>query len=675
MSERKNVDTLFQEKFKNLEVAPPKDSWQQLESKLVGRGKPKARSSKWYKIAGIAAAVATMFVVFEKYEVSITKKNAVVAAQNSVQEPVRDKAKSTIVVAENNSKNKTVDSKSNKTIANTELVNKNQDTVNKKKLNFTSRNLRKKVKSVLVYSKVKSKSEKSSSIQKENAVANSIQAEEKKPSLTQEEIKIAMQKWNGKSGDENQNVAVQEIKNINKDNNAVVEIQKSVARPTDEETRNKLIEIQNRWNNSGDKVANVDNAKTVVKSKAVDIKQKATTNTSEVVLVPIKNGKKETGILKPVQTEKKSIIAAKTEQKKSSETIAVVSNKNEKVAAKEKLDKLIAEKESEKIAATKIIEKKDVSKNDTPKNYVNNAKEVEGTKSLAVLKENVTESKTTLIEKNTTIKPKNDSTKLAAVESNTLEKLLNEKEKKKIAEQKLNRWQITPNIAPIYFSSTLNGSPLDDKFNSNKKEYNNTQGYGLNVNYALNERIRIRTGINIMLMDHTTKDLVYYENPNNSRLANLNPNALGAGIEIENIKNLNPVYNRNSSASYTPSNYNFADLNQKMGYLEFPLEISYKIIKSKFSVDLISGMSALYLRQNDVFLKTATAEIKIGEAQNLTQLHYSGNFGIGFNYNFLKNFDASVEPIYKYQLNTFTNSSENFSPYIFGIYTGLSYKF
>ena len=34
MSERKNLDKLFQDKFKNLEVAPPESAWQNISSKL-----------------------------------------------------------------------------------------------------------------------------------------------------------------------------------------------------------------------------------------------------------------------------------------------------------------------------------------------------------------------------------------------------------------------------------------------------------------------------------------------------------------------------------------------------------------------------------------------------------------------------------------------------------------
>lgn len=72
------------------------------------------------------------------------------------------------------------------------------------------------------------------------------------------------------------------------------------------------------------------------------------------------------------------------------------------------------------------------------------------------------------------LRTKKDSAVVAAVEPNALEELLKEKEKQTVTEAKLNRWQITSNVAPIYFSSASNGSPIDAQFASNEKTYEKT---------------------------------------------------------------------------------------------------------------------------------------------------------------------------------------------------------
>ena len=63
------------------------------------------------------------------------------------------------------------------------------------------------------------------------------------------------------------------------------------------------------------------------------------------------------------------------------------------------------------------------------------------------------------------------------------------------------------------------------------------------------------------------------------------------------------------------------------------------------------------------------------EADNLNNIHFSTNLGIGLKYGFMKSFEFNVEPTFKYLLNTFSSDDGNFKPYVFGIYSGVSYKF
>ncbi len=265
-----------------------------------------------------------------------------------------------------------------------------------------------------------------------------------------------------------------------------------------------------------------------------------------------------------------------------------------------------------------------------------------------------------------------DSTKIAIVEPNMLEELLKEKEAKLNEEPKMNRWQVVTNVAPIYFSSTGNGSPLDNKLASNDKNYAGNFSYGVGVNYAVNKKLKIRTGLNRLAVDYDTKGIVYYENSSvvSGKIANLNPNVPGSLITIESLSNVDSPFNKIAEI-----NKNEGSLNQKMGYIEFPLELSYRLVDKKFGLDFIGGMSTLYLNQNEIYLQSDKINMKIGEANNLNTLHFSTNLGLGFKYNFLKNFNAHLEPVFKYQLNTFTNNVGDFKPYVFGVYSGISYSF
>lgn len=266
---------------------------------------------------------------------------------------------------------------------------------------------------------------------------------------------------------------------------------------------------------------------------------------------------------------------------------------------------------------------------------------------------------------------KTDSTTIAANVPNALEELLKEKEKKIVtSEPKLNKWQVTSSVAPIYFSSTSNGSPLDSEFENNSKEYKTNLGYGLGVQYALNPKFSLRTGVNAVALEYSTNNVVFYQTKNAVSIKHVNNNLPGSLIQIENKNTLQEITDNNTLLRKFDG-----DLNQKSGYIEVPLELSYKIINKKFGLEVIGGLSTLFLNENKVSLVSSGLEMNIGEANNLNAMHFSTNVGLGFKYNLLKSFQVNFEPMFKYQINTFSNDSGNFKPYFFGLYTGMSYRF
>lgn len=269
-----------------------------------------------------------------------------------------------------------------------------------------------------------------------------------------------------------------------------------------------------------------------------------------------------------------------------------------------------------------------------------------------------------------------DSTTIAVVEPNALEELLKEKEGKIVnaKEPKLNRWQLTTNVAPIYFSSTGNdGSALDSKFANNSKTYSTNYSYGIGVNYKVAKKIKLRTGVNSVSFNYDTNDLLFYQSNLTSKIKNLAKNEAGRFIEIQN-KNTPKDGTTIIDPEYEINKFD-GSLNQKLGYLEVPVEISYTVLDKKFKIEILGGLSTLFLNQNDVYLESSGLKMDIGEATNLNDIHFSGNIGLGFKYEFLKNFEAKVEPVFKYQINTYTTDTGDFKPYFIGIYSGISYNF
>ena len=265
-----------------------------------------------------------------------------------------------------------------------------------------------------------------------------------------------------------------------------------------------------------------------------------------------------------------------------------------------------------------------------------------------------------------------DTTKIAVV-TNALEELLKEKEVKKKAEPKLNRWQVATTVAPIYFSSTSGGgSPLDSRFESNEKEFQPSFSYGLGVNYSLNKKWSVRTGLNALALEYKTNNVVFFQTINARQMEHVKSNLQGSMIQIDN-KNSSEAPEL-SASSQVIEKFN-GSLNQKMGYIEVPIEVSYKLMDKKFGIEVITGFSSLFLNENSVSVLSSGETINIGRANNLNDFHFSGNLGVGFRYRFWKAFNANVNPMFKYQMNTFNSDAGNFKPYAFGLYSGISYTF
>src|SRR5690606_14905516 len=93
---------------------------------------------------------------------------------------------------------------------------------------------------------------------------------------------------------------------------------------------------------------------------------------------------------------------------------------------------------------------------------------------------------------------------------------------------------------------------------------------------------------------------------------------------------------------------------QQLGYIEVPVEVNYAVVEKKFGVVLIGGVSSLFLVDNSVLLESESLVTEMGEAKNANDLNFSANVGMGLNYKFSPKVQMHLEPMFKYQLNTFS---------------------
>ena len=381
-------------------------------------------------------------------------------------------------------------------------------------------------------------------------------------------------------------------------------------------------------------------------SNAVPIKESKTTidlkNSSEIATTNDQKPKKDEN--KTTTSQHPKNFFGKTPNQK---TATIYNSKNNSSLEKENSNNETLN--SDNIVADKAIVK-------TPENVLskNNEKVLVNEKSnLATAK---TESKKEIANQDT--------------ETNELEVILKQKEAKKnnIAVVEKNKWEITPNIAAMYANSK--SASIDPQFAENTKSTDNSIGFGIGVHYAISKKIALRTGINKFALGYNTNNVTYSSGLSMTSLANVDYTT-NAMVELRTSASGNSLMTFEKNLQKTST----GTINQKMGYYEVPLEISYAIVDKKIGISLIGGISTLFLDENKVSLISSETNLKLGEANNLNAMHFSSNIGLGFKYKFVKSFQLNFEPMVKYQLNTFSNNTATTKPVLIGLYSGISYRF
>lgn len=258
---------------------------------------------------------------------------------------------------------------------------------------------------------------------------------------------------------------------------------------------------------------------------------------------------------------------------------------------------------------------------------------------------------------------------LAALEKKKAEEDDTTKDQKSKPE---NRWQVNPNIAPVYFNSLGEGSSIHSQFNANAKSGDINMSYGIKGSYALNHKLSIRAGVNSVNLGYSTKNIYTYNHITSE--PTINP--------IKNIafesQNITVISGDNLSFAQIPttfSNFLEGSLDQKLGYIEVPLELEYKLSQRKIGISVVGGFSTLFLNKNEVYSTLDGNSTYLGKATNVNSTSFSANLGIGLDFKLSERFNFNLEPTFKYQLNTFSETTGNFRPYFVGLYSGLSFKF
>lgn len=607
MKENKNIERLFQEKFKDFEVSPPDFVWENIQQKLHPKENKRRVIPFWFKATGIAASfVAIISIVLFNMDNGFKNTNTNSNINNS------------IVTSEKNTSNQNV---AGTNTSNTSNSNENQNKSNNSFLNQGENGS--KSNSLVTTNTTKSGGSETPTNSKlnKNSLPNSntyqsntqFVSNRKKPNQqnTFKKSNVSFNNSNSESVAQNQKNYRKKSDGYFQLNSEFIDFNSSKNNSSNNEISN--LNTSDKFNTTKNKTANFG----VTDLNASDKFNSNINNTSISGITDLNASK----------------LFNSTKNNTTNSGISDVTISN---------------------ATTK-------NNNDA---LVENSSENATTISTAIV----------AVEE---IKPDTITLATTTIEENPLEKLLREKETKKVVDEKekWSKWAVNSYVSPIFFNSFASGSPISDEFSSNEKTFNTSTSYGLGLAYNVNKRLAIKTGVSNLKLDYDTEDIAFYSTfEDQSKIANTNieRNANGKYLVLKREKDVSKNAIENQLIA---SSQNLGNLNQRLQYIEVPLELSYAILNKKFGVAIKGGMSTLFLTENEVSIKAPDGNMQIGKASNLNDVHFSSNVGLGLSYNFMKNFQLNLEPTLKYQINTFNKNSEDFRPYIIGVNTGISYKF
>lgn len=189
-------------------------------------------------------------------------------------------------------------------------------------------------------------------------------------------------------------------------------------------------------------------------------------------------------------------------------------------------------------------------------------------------------------------------------------------------------------MAPVYYSSVSNGSPIDTRFVENTKNGQVNISFGVNISYNVSDKLSVRSGLNKINLGYTTENVTFGNGLSTQAINTINFKNNASMVPLSNDSNINSL--SPSLSEYKTVSTTSGSLLQNIGYLELPVEMKYRVTGNKLSMNLIGGFSTLFLMDNQILLTNQGMQSELGEANNLNDINFSTNIGIGVDYQFRK---------------------------------------
>ncbi len=238
-------------------------------------------------------------------------------------------------------------------------------------------------------------------------------------------------------------------------------------------------------------------------------------------------------------------------------------------------------------------------------------------------------------------------------------KLEEDTKSKKTKEESSSSWDVKIYGGPSYFNNFASGNSLDASLVDNDGEGNIQWNFGIMVNFQVNERSTVSLGIERFEGSYTT----------------LNADITSESGVLVNSSSFTGIdFNPGALINNPLGSSSEIDLSQQFTFIEFPLQYSYQILKSKINWDVYGGIGFVVLSNDQIFAESSNGNrIAIGNGSNLNKTFINASFGTGISYDLSKQFILSLEPRFKYYFKP-VNDNSKFNPFALGIGFGIRYK-
>jgi hypothetical protein len=425
----------------------------------------------------------------------------------------------------------------------------------------------------------------------------------------------------------------------NSNNNSILK-NSNIVSP--EKSNKAVVSNDSQTNSSGKNISSTQKKLNNTKATGTIPKNQNQNLIFEEKMTSAKNIASNEGVIKESPKKKSSVVnTAKSNTKNTQEDI-LKTNKN---PLSEDQINIVENKNIADVSITKSnIENNSINKSD--KNQFNSTK-------LLLTEQNFTDASKTNSKNNKSTQI--DSIQL--LELQNLEKgLAINSDKKDTKEDKpksnldIDKWSLE------VFAGVMNSQNLkNEKALGNNIDSKQSNAYGVKTNYKLNKKWEISSGLSINELGQSIADVSYLSGKSNTLVVGESFTQSKSSPRI--VDNSDYVFITNNTRNMLVSeNFENGNIDQRLKYLEMPIEISYSLFnRNKTNISLNTGGFVGKLISNDVFLDGNS----IGNNLEANEFVYGSVLSSTLQYRLYKKTNIFIEPGMNYYFNPLENQPFN----------------